>query len=144
MERSAEGIHLFHPKRTERARIRAERREMYIRTDAEQLGEARREWDAEHQKAQAALRDAKMELNRMDLLITAYENKLAERLDPASEEWEETWKALRKLKLQREEFLQGVAALRFDRECRTRFKTTARYLWPLEEEKFFQEWLEKH
>lgn len=144
MERSAESLHLFHPEQTERARNGQKGRTMMMRDNEKYLlRQARRSWEAEHEKAKRDLFDAQLELNRLNLLIKAYEVKLSTQIDPATEEWEETWKELRRTKLLREEYLHGsyMEIWLAEREAHSR---TSAAIYPATEEKFFLEWLEKH
>lgn len=103
--------------------------------------QARRSWENEHEEAKRELFNAKMELTRLDLLIKAYETKLATQIDPATDEWAETWGRLRRASLQRQEYLHEgyLKAWWAERDTNSRLLTAG---YPATEDAYFQEWLE--
>lgn len=105
------------------------------------LRQARRSWRNEHEAAKRELFNAKMELTRLDLLIKAYETKLSAQIDPAADEWAETWEQLRRTKLQREAYFNDdcLRAWWTEREANSRVSAAE---YPATEDAYFQEWLE--
>lgn len=106
------------------------------------LKQARRDWRAEYERAKKALFNAQMELRRLDLLIKAYETQLSSQIEPDTKEWDDTWEKLQKTKLLREEYFQGECLRAFWDERHAYSRDS--HMYPSEEGKFFQEWLENH
>ena len=106
------------------------------------LKQARRDWRAEYERAKKALFNAQMELRRLDLLIKAYETQLSSQIEPDTKEGDDTWEKLQKTKLLREEYFQGECLRAFWDERHAYSRDS--HMYPSEEGKFFQEWLENH